>query len=271
MSFPTLARLLLRSPACNVSLSIVLSSFPVLFPSPSWLLEHRHTHFPAFGILESGCVSVGAGRRDHVHPLFPWGWGGSLLRACWWYLGLLTWQCLWRVMDVAVAPAFAVARSPRVHGLRTLEVCNRPRPLRRSRGDGNGGPFALSLPFFLRSTPDTVPWPLYSCSPWSSRPQPLGSGGDTTPCEGHKGTMTVFSHQVLLQWVSKCHCRLALGRAKSQVPRAPRTQDDSGGARVLAPRMERSIRWSRVWRRRHNKALTQCWSTTGSLWLNEGA
>ena len=34
-----------------------------------------------------------------------------------------------------------------------------------------------------RSTSDTVPWSLCSCSPWSSRPQPLGSGGDATPCE----------------------------------------------------------------------------------------
>ena len=24
---------------------------------------------------------------------------------------------------------------------------------------------------------------LYSCGPWSCRPQPLGSGGDATPCE----------------------------------------------------------------------------------------
>ena len=30
-------------------------------------------------------------------------------------------------------------------------------------------------------------WFLYSCSPWSSRPQPLRSGGDVAPCEDRKG------------------------------------------------------------------------------------
>ena len=30
-------------------------------------------------------------------------------------------------------------------------------------------------------------WSLYRCGPWSSRPQPLGSGGDTTPCEDTTG------------------------------------------------------------------------------------
>ena len=51
---------------------------------------------------------------------------------------------------------------------------------------------------------------LYSCSPWSSRPQPLGSGGDTTPCEDTRGDHELsfnFNHQVLLQCVVfKCRC-----------------------------------------------------------------
>ena len=36
---------------------------------------------------------------------------------------------------------------------------------------------ASSLLFPFRSTSDMVPWSLYSGSPLSSRPQPLGSGG----------------------------------------------------------------------------------------------
>ena len=34
-----------------------------------------------------------------------------------------------------------------------------------------------------RRIPDAVPWSLYSDGPLSSRPQPLGSGGDAAPCE----------------------------------------------------------------------------------------
>ena len=53
-------------------------------------------------------------------------------------------------------------------------------------------------------------WSLYRCSPWSSRPQPLGSGGDTTPCEDTRGDHELsfnFNHQVLLQCVVfKCRC-----------------------------------------------------------------
>ena len=57
---------------------------------------------------------------------------------------------------------------------------------------------------FLRRTSDAVAWSLYSCSPRSSQPQPLGSGGDAAPCkdtrEDHELSF-YFSHQVLLQCV----------------------------------------------------------------------
>ena len=47
----------------------------------------------------------------------------------------------------------------------TLNFTKGPWPLRRSRGDGNGGRCARSpcLPF-LRRTPDAVPWPLRPCT-----------------------------------------------------------------------------------------------------------
>ena len=41
----------------------------------------------------------------------------------------------------------------------------------------------LLVVFLLRSTSDILPCYLYSDSPLSSRPQPMGSGGDATPCE----------------------------------------------------------------------------------------
>ena len=45
---------------------------------------------------------------------------------------------------------------------------------------------AMSAPprcLLWRRTSDTFPWSLCSDSPMSSRPQPLGSVGDDTPCE----------------------------------------------------------------------------------------
>ena len=72
----------------------------------------------------------------------------------------------------------------------------RPWPLRRSRGDGNGGRFVRSRCFLLwcsmhfytvfqmLSLWHLVPfWSLYSDGPLSSRPQPLGRGGGVAPCE----------------------------------------------------------------------------------------
>ena len=35
-------------------------------------------------------------------------------------------------------------------------------------------------------------WSLYRCGSWSPRPQPLGSGGDTTPCEDTRGDHEPF-------------------------------------------------------------------------------
>ena len=78
----------------------------------------------------------------------------------------------------------------RVRLLGHPELREGPWPLRRPRGDGNGGRFvrlpclfswrglrlyAVHQMLFLQS--------LYSYGPWSCRPQPLGSGGDATPCE----------------------------------------------------------------------------------------
>ena len=58
-------------------------------------------------------------------------------------------------------------------------------------GDRGGMPrwglmMAMSAPprcLFLRSTSDAIPWSLFRGGSWSSRPQPLGSGGDAAPCE----------------------------------------------------------------------------------------
>ena len=59
-----------------------------------------------------------------------------------------------------------------------------------------------SAPVVCRS-PDAFPfWSLYSDGPLSSRPQPLGSGGDVAPCEDTRRTLTVrliSVHHVLLQ------------------------------------------------------------------------
>ena len=83
---------------------------------------------------------------------------------------------------------------PRVRLLGHPDVRNRKWPLRGSRRDGNGGRFARSLCPFL--TQYTRCCPLGPCTDavhgafnfsdhrqWSRRPQPLGSGGDATPCE----------------------------------------------------------------------------------------
>ena len=60
-----------------------------------------------------------------------------------------------------------------------------------SRGDGNGGRFVRSpclpswrgLRLFAVHQMLYLFWSLYSDGPLSSRPQPLGSVGDDTPCE----------------------------------------------------------------------------------------
>ena len=61
-------------------------------------------------------------------------------------------------------------------------VCNRPWSLRGSRGMAMAdGRWCAVCAFPVHQT-----WSLqslYSNRPWSCRPQPLGSGGDATPCE----------------------------------------------------------------------------------------
>ena len=39
-------------------------------------------------------------------------------------------------------------------------------------------------------------WSLYRCGSWSPRPQPLGSGGDTTPCEDTRGDLELFFNEL---------------------------------------------------------------------------
>ena len=82
----------------------------------------------------------------------------------------------------------------RPHGLtgsKVEKVCE-PASISLNRNTVPGDASALSpgVPSFvarfapLRRTTDAFPfWPLCSDSPLSSRPQPLGSGGDVAPCE----------------------------------------------------------------------------------------
>ena len=63
-------------------------------------------------------------------------------------------------------------------------LCKCPWPLRRSREMAVAS--SARLAFSLRGTQTLSLWSLYSDSPLISRPQPLGSGGDATPCEDTK-------------------------------------------------------------------------------------
>ena len=87
----------------------------------------------------------------------------------------------------------------RVRLLGHPEVHKGPWPLRGSRGDGNGGRFVRSpcLPswrglrhYALHQMLSFCS--LYSNSPLSSRPQPLGSVGDDTPCEDTREDFGLF-------------------------------------------------------------------------------
>ena len=84
----------------------------------------------------------------------------------------------------------------------------------------------------LRSTTDTVPWSLCSYSPRSSWPQPLGGGGDATPCEDTREERGLFFNflppRVVTVWLSSV-TRLAPGRAKSQVPQTHKDCCGFGG------------------------------------------
>ena len=57
------------------------------------------------------------------------------------------------------------------------------------------------VPPVVRRIQDAVPWSLYSDGPLSSRPQPLGSGGDADPCEDTRKDfgLSFSCHHVLLQ------------------------------------------------------------------------
>ena len=127
----------------------------------------------AFGVL-----FISTTLRTQVRPAIEFVSGKEGLRPLFWLLGVL----LCGVSGI---------RAPQVRLLALPEFRKRPWPLRRPRGDGNGGRFVRSpcLPSWrgLRPsyvTPDAFPfWSLYSDGPLSSRPQPLGSVGDDTPCE----------------------------------------------------------------------------------------
>ena len=99
-------------------------------------------------------------------------------RACVHYSGWLSISC---TTPLVFVPFKFVYRD-------TLKIASAPGPF---GGRGNGGRFVRS-PCFpswrgLRPsyvTPEAFPfWSLYSNGPLSSRPQPLGSVGDDTPCE----------------------------------------------------------------------------------------
>ena len=90
---------------------------------------------------------------------------------------------------------------PQVHGLARLDVRKHPWSLPGPRGDGNGRS-APVVGFLIRLTSDTFPWSLYRCSPLSSWPQPLGSGGDATPrkvTREERGSPFKLPPQALLQ------------------------------------------------------------------------
>ena len=64
--------------------------------------------------------------------------------------------------------------------------------------------FVARSALFLRRTSDVSPWSWYSDSPLSSRPQPLGSVGDDTPCED---TWEDFGLSVFVLSTAPC-CRV---------------------------------------------------------------
>ena len=74
-----------------------------------------------------------------------------------------------------------------------------------------------AVALFLRSTSGAVPCSLCSDSPWSSWPQPMGSGGDATPCK-----VTREEHGLSFEFnvsVSGAGCCLSVSRRGGQSPR----------------------------------------------------
>ena len=117
----------------------------------------------------------------------------------------------------------------------------------------------------LRRTTDTVPWSLYKCGPWSSRPQPLECGGDTTPCEdtrGDRGLPFNFDHQVLLQSVDVLPVSL---RKVPQIPTLTSVVTGPGSRNAALHKMDLCSACDAT-----AKRWTQYWRTVGTLWLDEG-
>ena len=105
---------------------------------------------------------------------------------------------LFRLLGVLLYDAIGT-RSLQVRLPGHAEDHKRPWPLRGSRGDGNGGRFVRSpcLPswrglrlYALHQMLSLCS--LYSNSPMSSRPQPLGRVGDDTPCEDTREDFGLF-------------------------------------------------------------------------------
>ena len=138
---------------------------------------------PSFSTLVSPLQHLGL--RPSVFYLFLRRYGRSH-RVRLWQGGPASTYCRFRLLVLH----FTGTSIPRVRLLGHPEVRKRPWPLRRSRRDGNGGRFVRSPSFVVRSapvvrsSPDAFPfWSLYNDGPLSSRPQPLGRGGDVAPCE----------------------------------------------------------------------------------------
>ena len=135
----------------------------------------------AFGVL---CISTSL--RTQVRPAIEFVSGKEGLRPLFWLVdGLLYDAVCIRTLQV------------RLPGHR--EDHKRPWPLWRPRGDGNGGRFVRSpcLPSWrglrLHAVHQMLSLcSLYSNSPLSSRPQPLGRVGDDTPCEDAREDSGLF-------------------------------------------------------------------------------
>ena len=76
------------------------------------------------------------------------------------------------------------------------------------------------LPSFYAVHQTPSPWSLHSSSPLRSRPQPLGSGGDVSPCED---TREDFGLSFLKLPATTCCCRVAFNVSLRNV------QQDCGG------------------------------------------
>ena len=80
---------------------------------------------------------------------------------------------------------------------------------------------------FWRPTADAVPWSLCSYSPRSSWPQPLGGGGDATPCEDTREERGLFFNfpppSTVAGWFSVSSSCAEAGKVPAQ------THGDCGG------------------------------------------